>query len=81
MRDERRNETMRFINLIDTLYEAKVKLYLATEVPLDNLAPPGQLNFPFQRSLSRLWKKCRAKNIGKKPIWRDEKRAAFAGSP
>ena len=54
MSDERRNETMRFINLIDALYEAKVKLYLAAEMPPENLAPPGELNFPFQRTLSRL---------------------------
>lgn len=54
LQDERRNETMRFINLIDALYEAKTKLYLAAETPPENLAPNGELNFPFQRSLSRL---------------------------
>jgi len=54
MSDEKRNETLRFINLIDALYEAKVKIYMATAVALERLAPPGELNFPFQRTLSRL---------------------------
>ena len=51
---EKRNETTRFINLVDALYEAKTQLYLATETALENLAPQGELNFPFQRTLSRL---------------------------
>jgi cell division protein ZapE len=51
---EKRNETTRFINLIDALYEAKVQLYLATETALDDLAPQGELAFPFQRTVSRL---------------------------
>ena len=51
---EKRNETMRFINLIDALYEAKVKLYFVAEAAPEKLAPSGELNFPFQRTLSRL---------------------------
>jgi cell division protein ZapE len=54
MCEDKRNETTRFINLIDALYEAKVKLHLAAETPLDKLAPTGELNFPFQRTVSRL---------------------------
>lgn len=54
MRDDRRNETMRFITLIDTLYEAKVKLFMASEVPPERLAPQGEYAYPFQRTLSRL---------------------------
>ena len=51
---EKRNETMRFINLIDALYEAKTQLYIAAEASPEKLAPSGELNFPFQRTLSRL---------------------------
>ncbi|MDR3450037.1 MAG: cell division protein ZapE [Alphaproteobacteria bacterium] len=51
---EARNETVRFMNLIDALYEAKVKLFMAAEAATEKLAPPGELNFPFQRTLSRL---------------------------
>ena len=51
---EKRNETTRFINLIDALYEAKTQLYLAAEAVPEKLAPQGELNFPFQRTLSRL---------------------------
>lgn len=52
--EEKRNESTRFINLIDALYEAKVHLYLATSAPVAQLAPTGEMNFPFQRTLSRL---------------------------
>ncbi|MDE1900223.1 MAG: AFG1 family ATPase [Alphaproteobacteria bacterium] len=51
---EKRNEATRFINLIDALYEAKVKLYLAAAATPEKLAPDGELNFPFQRTVSRL---------------------------
>jgi cell division protein ZapE len=54
MDSERRNETMRFINLIDALYEAHVQLYLTAATPPEQLAPEGELDFPFQRTLSRL---------------------------
>jgi len=54
MTEERRNETTRFINLIDALYEAKVKLYMVGADTPENLAPSGEMNFAFQRTLSRL---------------------------
>jgi cell division protein ZapE len=54
MRAEARNETIRFINLIDALYEANTQLYLTAAASPEQLAPPGELNFPFQRTLSRL---------------------------
>ena len=54
MRAEKHDETMRFMNLIDALYEARVKLYMAAETAPEKLAPSGELNFPFQRTLSRL---------------------------
>jgi cell division protein ZapE len=51
---EQRNETLRFINLIDALYEAKVKFFMAAAAPADQLAPPGEHHFAFQRTVSRL---------------------------
>jgi cell division protein ZapE len=54
MKAEKRDQTMRFINLIDALYEARAKLYLTAAAPLEKLAPAGELSFPFQRTLSRL---------------------------
>lgn len=54
MKPEQRNETLRFITLIDALYEAKVKLFMACEVPPEKLSPPGEYAFQFQRTLSRL---------------------------
>jgi cell division protein ZapE len=51
---EQRNITMRFVNLIDALYDARVKIYLAAAAAPADLAPPGELNFQFQRTLSRL---------------------------
>ncbi len=50
----RRNETTRLMTLIDTLYEAKVKLFMGLDVPVDALSPTGDLAFPFQRTISRL---------------------------
>jgi cell division protein ZapE len=52
--DEQRNETTRLITFVDALYEAKVKLFMGQAVPLEKIAPPGDLAIPFQRTLSRL---------------------------
>ena len=54
MSAEKRNETMRFINLIDALYEAHVQLYFSAEAAPEQLTPGGELEFQFQRTLSRL---------------------------
>lgn len=54
MRDDKRNETIRFINLIDALYESKVKFFMAAEASPAKLAPSGEYAFPFQRTISRL---------------------------
>ncbi|MFY9288669.1 MAG: cell division protein ZapE [Alphaproteobacteria bacterium] len=51
---EQRNETLRFVNLIDALYEAKTKLFMASAVRPEKLAPQGEHAFAFQRTLSRL---------------------------
>lgn len=53
-KSEQRNETLRFITLIDTLYEAKVQLFMAAAAAPDQLCVEGELAFPFQRTLSRI---------------------------
>ena len=54
LKAEQRNETLRFMTLIDALYEAHVKLFMAAEVPPEKLAPEGEHAFAFQRTASRL---------------------------
>jgi cell division protein ZapE len=54
LKAEQRNETLRFMTLIDTLYEAKVKFFMGSAVPPEKLAPPGEHAFAFQRTVSRL---------------------------
>jgi cell division protein ZapE len=44
----------RFIALIDELYDQKVCLYIACQVPLDELYTQGSLSFQFERTRSRL---------------------------
>jgi cell division protein ZapE len=51
---ERRDEIARFTTLIDTLYEVKVKLYMAAAAPPDKLCAGGDQSFAFQRTASRL---------------------------
>jgi len=51
---ERRNETARFMTLIDALYEAKTKLIMAAAAPPEQLCPTGDQAFAFQRTASRL---------------------------
>jgi cell division protein ZapE len=51
---ERRNEAARFMTLIDALYEAKVKLFMAAAAPAEQLYPAGDQAFAFQRTVSRL---------------------------
>jgi cell division protein ZapE len=53
-RSEQRNEAVRFMTLIDSLYEAKVKLFMACATPIEELAPFGDVAVPFQRTVSRL---------------------------
>jgi cell division protein ZapE len=54
MAERGRNEIMRFTNMVDVFYEAKVKLYVAAAAPLSEMAPTNELAFPFQRTISRL---------------------------
>jgi cell division protein ZapE len=51
---ENRNEAIRFIHLIDALYEQKVKLLAAADAPPDQLYPAGDSSFEFERTASRL---------------------------
>jgi len=52
--NDRRDEALRFVTLIDALYEAKVKFFMASAVPPEKLAPSGEHSFAFQRTVSRL---------------------------
>ena len=54
MGPDRRNEAARFVTLIDTLYEHKVKLLAAADAAPDGLYPAGDGAFEFQRTVSRL---------------------------
>lgn len=49
-----RNELVSFINLIDILYDFKVKLIISAEVPLNELYTQGEFLTVFQRTESRL---------------------------
>lgn len=54
MGPERRNEARRFVILIDTLYEAKVRLVASAAAEPRDLYPAGDGSFEFQRTVSRL---------------------------
>ncbi|MFZ4380755.1 MAG: cell division protein ZapE [Sandarakinorhabdus sp.] len=51
---ERRNEAIRFIHLIDALYESKVKLIAAADAEPAALYVAGDSSFEFERTASRL---------------------------
>lgn len=51
---EFRNEAARFVTLIDTLYEHKVKLLIAADAAPADLYPEGDGAFEFERTVSRL---------------------------
>lgn len=50
----KRNEARRFINLIDTLYDAKVGLVVSAETEVDAIYAEGDGRFLFERTISRL---------------------------
>ncbi len=52
--DTRRNETQRFVTLVDTLYEHRCNLIAGTDAPPDDLYAGAELDFIFQRTVSRL---------------------------
>nr|WP_243846911.1 cell division protein ZapE [Sphingomonas japonica] len=51
---ENRNEAARFVTLIDTLYEHKVKLLAAADAAPEQLYTRGDGSFEFERTVSRL---------------------------
>ncbi len=51
---DKRNEARRFMNLVDALYEHRVKLVVAADGPPDGLYPEGHGADEFQRTVSRL---------------------------
>lgn len=51
---EKRNEAKRFVTLVDTLYEHKVKLICSAAAEPDALYPEGDGSFEFARTASRL---------------------------
>ena len=53
-RQARADEARRFVNLVDALYENKVKLVMSGEAPPDGLYPAGDAAFAFKRAVSRL---------------------------
>lgn len=54
MNHESENPARRFLNLIDELYDRKVRLFISTETELDALYQGDDLQFEFARAVSRL---------------------------
>ena len=54
MKEAQRNEAKRFMTLIDSLYEHKVKTIIAADGPPESLYTEGTHAFEFQRTVSRL---------------------------
>ncbi len=54
MGPDMRNEAARFVTLIDSLYEHKVKLLAAADSEPSGLYPSGDGSFEFERTVSRL---------------------------
>ena len=50
----RRNESKRFVTLVDILYEARANLVISAEVKAEDLYPEGDGKFEFARTVSRL---------------------------
>ncbi|MEM6834388.1 MAG: cell division protein ZapE [Pseudomonadota bacterium] len=61
---ENRNEAMRFITLIDALYEQKVKLFMAADALPQDLYEKGTGRFEFDRTISRLMEMQSADYLG-----------------
>ena len=63
---ERRNEAKRFVTLIDTLYDARVKLVATSAQAPEGIYPAGDHSFAFGRTVSRLKEMQSASWWGKK---------------
>jgi cell division protein ZapE len=65
---ERRNEAKRFVMLIDTLYDAKVRLVATSAQAPEGIYPAGDHRFEFGRTVSRLKEMQSASWWGKKIV-------------
>ena len=54
LKTSQRNEAKRFVLLIDTLYDARVRLVASSARPPENIYPKGDHRFEFGRTISRL---------------------------
>jgi cell division protein ZapE len=54
LKNERRDEAVRFMTLIDTFYEAKVQLFMGCAAPIERLTVAEDIAPAFQRTISRL---------------------------
>ncbi len=54
LEDEQKDQVRRLINLVDELYDRRVKLIISAEVPLQKLYQGNLLEFEFARCVSRL---------------------------
>ena len=54
LQPQKKNEAVRFVTLIDALYEAKVKLIASADGAPQKLYPEGDEAFEFERTVSRL---------------------------
>jgi cell division protein ZapE len=54
LKAHQRNETKRFILMIDTFYDARTRLVVLADVPPEQLFPKNQHSFESQRTISRL---------------------------
>ncbi|MHC9037458.1 AFG1/ZapE family ATPase, partial [Cobetia marina] len=48
------DQVRRFINMVDEFYDRGVKLLMSAETPVEQLYTGGNLDFEFERTLSRL---------------------------
>lgn len=55
MSDDDENSLIRFMQLIDLLYETKISLFMYTDVALKDIYIGAKYKQPFQRTLSRLY--------------------------
>jgi cell division protein ZapE len=65
---ERRNEAKRFVLMIDTFYDARVRLVASSAQPPEGIYPAGDHAFEFGRTVSRLKEMQSASWWGKKIV-------------